>query len=1480
MEEDKLLEYTPKGPGPKSKLLTYTPKQNQPIHTTTGMGVDVHGYNLGIGKSKYDEGLTWGTNIDENDIQSSLNEYRAQNQSWGAKAVAGVARAGVKAGIEIAKLAPTIVGTAQALGEWATDTGYDAQGQRNGWETAFNNTGHQALNALNESVNEEYLPVYVKKAVKDGDLLTSLLSIDFWATEGADGVGFMAAMFAPGVVLKALGGANKFKNILGGFEKGRELMASAAKLGLKADEVGITLANTIAEAGSEAGSQMQAMNDAKPEYIKEYIKDYHVTPQQAEQMFNEQKARVGRDAFMLNTALLMGTNFINTKMLGLAGESATKKAGNFALRDAENKIVESIPSRTIVDRLKDIPKKAGGIFLSEGFVEEGSQSTIENYLKGKAKKGELSDSTFKDINISDLGSEYVDMLTSTEGQKAIALGGILGYGSVALRSAKQLTYGREITDPTTGEKKRIRATDEDLEIDRVNTLLKKGKEATNEFFAQVNPDVYKRTEEIDPKTGENKFATFKGKKIVDEVKRDQLLLNAKITEDDGKLYDWAKNNGNVEEVLTYLQNIAEARMIHSFIADSQDGLNILSEHLKDNPTIPEDRKKTILEKAEAVQKSHEQFISYSQPVLNLKNKDASNDDIQEHYRNLVNLNMKNTLQKVTSEKALEESNKKVNDLLEQHGLTRESLDNEKLRSQLPQRDMRFEKELLLEDYHKSKLEEIKRDNLDIWNPKKQQEAFDELVKQNKNTRERNSVENIAKVDEITTAVESANTIDDINNAINGQEETEEIIDGDGNVLVVKKPTPKPIDNVDPETAEVLKQQAENKKKEIVTTNEEAVKVGNEAVKNEINQKVELPDNIEVFEDGSVMDMHNGDTYDSIDDYNKANGIEIPEELPVDTNIHELDQEDLTDIANETIPEDVVIEDTRDSIEKTSAIEGKESFPDTATMGIDRSGPTTGKFSQHVPEAFKNFINNSKSVVGTPVTFTIPSYLNPNNKKAIDLLNSKKTKFEDFELDLLYKYLPLQVNIDDNTFTFIASLTDATTPNMATYQARKNIVDGIILNQGNNAEEKYKDVTSKIAYQKGGTLTYDKTGQIENKINSLKEFEDKPVPLFFVKDIDGNIYNENGQQAELMTEFPFNLKNPQTQKGYVYTIIHSPGGIATPVKLNVRKINSDQARLIYKVYATLFDYNQQVPSNERLSQYNAKLTDLYKIDDVLPIPNTELSLRNTIETNFAKELSLFKNQNNISVADFMTLFIHDNVNYDGTTKPYTTKYQNGQLVVGQEGLLSFTGDSQLSEEEFINFLTTRKRQNVKLSYLAGANNNIYENEYKDYLLNEVTSVNIDTQQPFKGDINVYVSSKVTIAEKSKVNSLSIEKENLIKRKLFSINNIEIPDGKITHSYRGHVYDDEYNKIFTVKGIKENVLNKLNDLYDNELKKLSQSNQIILENNPENILNSETNDVSSLDNSYKTEAITQSGLNQLKNLKKKTKPSLDNNAPKQC
>ena len=915
-----------------------------------------------------------------------------------------------------------------------------------------------------------------------------------------------------------------------------------------------------------------------------------------------------------------------------------------------------------------------------------------------------------------------------------------------------------------------------------------------------------------------------------------------------------------------------------------------------------------MEKATLTQKAHEQFISYSQPVLNLKNENATTQDLQDFYNTLANTGRKNTMNRFDVSKALDSHNKKIDDLLSQHGLDRASLENERLRSQLAQKDIRFQYEQQLETYYNSQLKDIKQSNLDLWNPKEQKKAFDEFIKQRKATRDNNSAENVANVDAIMEAVQAAETVDDVDNA-----DTDFTVDENGNTVSTKKP-------VDPLTSEVIETLKDDKKAEIVTEDKQTVAVNNESIKNEIEKSLDFSNDLEYYEKfQTYRHVVTGEFYNSIEEYNeevkKNNGIETKEELPVD--INESKQPDLTDLVNENAVEDELVEEP---VELQNIVKGdKPQFPGVATMGVDRSGDTSGKFSQYILEPFRNFINNFKSVKDTIVKFSKPSYLNDSNKIALKYLDAKYVNYTNEQLDFMYRHLPLQVNVDENTFTFIASLSDQTSPDMITYQARKLIVDAII-------KHGYENVTSKIQYQKGGVLKYLPAGQ-DTSVLSLKEFDNDPskVKLFWVQDVDGNVINESGTQANRKSEFPFTFKNAHQQKGYVYTIIHSPGGKSVRLKLNVRKVTTEQAEMIYKVYEALYNYNQNPEGGIRLGQNNAKLSDLYKVDS---------TLKTLIEQNFETEFKLFKNGDQTTIGNFMTLFIHDNVTYNGETKPYTTKYQGGEVITGQEGVLSFEG-GKMSKEAFLEFLTTKKRQNTKIEYLTS--DFINGKAYKKYLLEQVTSVNIDTQKPFDGDINVYIDSNVTVIEKPKVQSdieakkAEIEKrrQNELKQYAYDIvDKIETfkginddgdeifiqiktyKDGSrkayqgIELNKYGLVNDTEPFKLPTTLSNEEYINkgfdkvttgeitkveeksgkeigdvkreNKINAKYDAELKAL-ESNQTTLENNTQNTLISDNVSIS-LDESYKTEAITEQGISQIKSLKKKK--GLDNKPPTNC
>jgi len=97
----------------------------------------------------------------------------ASRQSTGLKALAGLGRIGSKALSEIAKMPGVTIGSIQGLAEEIADPeGNDFM------KTAFNNGWVKAINELNEDVNTEALPVYVSKAVKEGDIWDNITSLD------------------------------------------------------------------------------------------------------------------------------------------------------------------------------------------------------------------------------------------------------------------------------------------------------------------------------------------------------------------------------------------------------------------------------------------------------------------------------------------------------------------------------------------------------------------------------------------------------------------------------------------------------------------------------------------------------------------------------------------------------------------------------------------------------------------------------------------------------------------------------------------------------------------------------------------------------------------------------------------------------------------------------------------------------------------------------------------------------------------------------------------------------------------------------------------------------------------------------------------------------------------------------------------------------------------------------------------------------
>lgn len=391
----------------------------------------------------------------EDPLSQDLNEIQAYRQSAGNKLLKGVGRVGVKAIAEVAKIPGLVVGGAMALG--AEDG--------EGWNTFVNNEWIKGIQNANDSFNDAVLPVYTTKAMREGNLWDNVSSAGFWATDGADGLGYILSMLVPGAALKSLnlgsravGGLSKAvgatNNLFKGTMTSAEVASGLSRMGITArniDNIAITMANTFAEAGAEAGGAMSNFEETKSAWIENQMKplkekldkafnDGLITEQSYNEQlqrvyeenddhFNLQKGNLGRNIFGANVAILVLPNFIQTKLLfgGAKGsfDLAQKKTSKTALKGF-----------------------MGGV-ASEGFFEEGLQTTAENMFTKSAEKNQLGKggSFLNDFNLPELFAEYGNTLTSTEGQKAIFLGAAFGgimNGKGAVSQAKN-EYAQALT---------------------------------------------------------------------------------------------------------------------------------------------------------------------------------------------------------------------------------------------------------------------------------------------------------------------------------------------------------------------------------------------------------------------------------------------------------------------------------------------------------------------------------------------------------------------------------------------------------------------------------------------------------------------------------------------------------------------------------------------------------------------------------------------------------------------------------------------------------------------------------------------------------------------------------------------------------------------------------------------------------------------------------------------------------------------------
>lgn len=502
-----------------------------------------------FGESKYDKDYQPGfdffnshdNQVKEEMVQSEFREQRAQEQPKGEKLLLGLGRMGVKAGTEFLKAPGYLIG-----GVSAAISGDIEDLTNNAWVEAF-----QGL----DDTAKEAMPVYVREEVEKGTFWRQVWSPEFWANEGADGLGFMlSAIMSGGVTSAAIKGTQisaKMAKLAGG----------GAKLAGKIDTAIIAGTQSYLEAAAETKGFVDTQKQYWEGKFEEGLGyDSGKKDGNGETIYYDQEqidsiiGTGGVQVLGMNALLLLGPNVIQSKYLfgkakdqgakSLFAKTARESTGNI---DEMAKVLEKItPWKTHIKE----GLKHGAISAASEAFQELSQFGIENYQEKKAKG--LTNKNW----VEGLFDGYVEGLTTVEGQKSMFLGAILGLGPGGFKAYKdskaELAQAKGLTQ--------LLSVNSAQHKDDLSKAYKKN--ADGSFVTDENGKV-----ELD----EAEYS-----KIMDSNAKDQILF---------KLYEEAKNNKD-SEAARYALNEFTIRRAYNHM-QHEGGMEVWEEHLKGLSEIAE-----------------------------------------------------------------------------------------------------------------------------------------------------------------------------------------------------------------------------------------------------------------------------------------------------------------------------------------------------------------------------------------------------------------------------------------------------------------------------------------------------------------------------------------------------------------------------------------------------------------------------------------------------------------------------------------------------------------------------------------------------------------------------------------------------------------------------------------------------------------------------------------------------------------------------
>ena len=1412
--------------------------------------------NTSFGESTFDE--KFFPNVEYNwdgqgdSIDELIQENRAQRQPWGYKFAAGLGRVGVKVAAEIAKLPGTAGGiVAGGIGQLKDlVTGKD---ETDFMKTAFDNAFINAIQDKEEEFKSEYLPVYVKEAVKNGNIWDNITSIDFWATEGADGLGYIASMLVPGALINKYNIGSK----LLGVDKLTKMSRSSAKARLALMKTGYnsknanlftaTMANTIVEAGAEAKGSMDS-------YEAELSRRFNLEEGDPDKLTAEQyeeelklSSKVGANVFATNAAILIGPNMIMSKMLwggprNKAPNKITSKGGKLDYKEL-----------TLANKVNNFGQDFAKAGAREGFFEEGMQSTAETYFT------ENPDKTFLNFIGGDFAQAYLDTIATTEGQKAIVLGMAFGGGMQAVTGAIESSK----------------------ENKAYNTLAQVGNSTLDEFYNLLQDDIYVKNEEgnIEYEVNEEGKSVAK----IDNKKASDKLLSYMKAQNISDAYDLALARGDNKTVKD-LQDVMTTHLVKPFIFNESLGLDVLRAHLEESTKLEDlpqevvDNKdefiKTVMKKAAYLQKQHGLVKDFAEDMYDLSETELNDDHKVSFINNKINQYVNLKAQEYYYSNKDSQIDAELDNLLDSKGIDKGIYsENGRHQIELTTTDKRFAINNNNKKQVTSALENISdkldtffsEENVtkDVANADKEYKKSVELAKKDKEVED--VLDKIKKattqeeLDEIQSPFEEANIkvgevkskrrnelleletakdkeVAESNEAFDEGEKANSTkpekddkhavynTEGNPNTTYTEEENENTVSGIIPETNKgdtssqkeaIDKIEAErrdeiknrNREDTNITANELSRALQQTLLKDELHEALALK--AQEIPKGSITKDTHPKLYQELLDLgvkpfkNNISTIEVYEKQKErELELKKEQAESVKELGLKRITEEkrkVLDKEKFDKINakydaKLSKLNNVyESVSQPRIVITDNNKGSVKKAHPNVSDEAVEMERNPVNKIGDSKNLEINrDYKGSENiNKALAMFDKKDTS----DMDFLYKYLPLNVKLDDyvsaNLETYPTTPDSQAIFNETSLPLRTTIIKELMFNNAS-----IDDIKIEIGGQQNGELQLD--GENNNFIHELYDFDGD-----LSKVTSNELYVVNDKRRLVNVNNNRLIVGRKLGRGEVYLSINTAAGNKFPLKLNIGRLNAEQADTLYDIYKYRF--------TNREEGKNGLIKDL------------PTELQEKIKLHLKREVDLYAKNNKaydeLTVKDMIDLLI-----WDGTSNKKTEiRFYKDKLIIANKKYTEDEFNSPEGKKEVLHFLTDIKRRNVKFKRNRTAGEtadslNMENKSYIDYLLtNKILSTNAKVGgHTFAGKTTMYLS-KDTVKVNDILSEYNKDVQPVYKSNLLGSNKMlkkKLPNmtsNPVELTASQEFYEDkfgkEYDRVSTLKDGTPN-LDKLN------------------------------------------------------------------------